>query len=80
LSEENLPPGSRLEIGSAIVEITAIPHNGCKKFTDRFGVDAVKFVNSEAGKKLHLRGLNARVVKAGTIKTGDRVKKLETIK
>lgn len=75
LSGENLPPGSRLQMGSAIIEITAIPHNGCKKFTERFGIDAVKFVNSETGKQLHLRGLNAKVVKAGTIKTGDIVKK-----
>jgi hypothetical protein len=80
LSEENLPPGSRLEIGSAIIEITAIPHNGCKKFTERFGIDAVKFVNSEIGKRLHLRGLNAKIVKAGIIKTGDIVKKSGTSK
>ena len=80
LSEENLPPGSRLEIGSAIVEITPIPHNGCKKFTNRFGVDAMKFVNSKTGKLLHLRGLNAKIVKAGKIKTGDIVKKLKTSK
>ena len=80
LSEENLPPGSRLEIGSAIIEITSIPHNGCKKFTERFGIEAVKFVNSEIGKRLHLRGLNAKIVKAGTIKTDDLVKKLETRK
>lgn len=76
LSEENLLPGSRLEIGSSIIEITEIPHNGCKKFTDRFGVDAVKFVNSETGKQLHLRGLNAKVIKSGMIRTGDAVKKI----
>ena len=80
LSDENLPPGSRLRIGSAIIEITAIPHNGCRKFTDRFGIDAMRFVNSETGKRLHLRGLNAKIIKAGTIKTGDIVKKLETSK
>jgi hypothetical protein len=80
LSDENLSPGSRLKIGSAIIEITAIPHNGCKKFTERFGVDAIKFVNSETGKQLHLRGLNAKVVKAGTIKSGDTVKKLKSAK
>ncbi len=80
LSDENLPPGSRLRIGSAVIEITAIPHNGCRKFTERFGVDAIRFVNSETGKRLHLRGLNAKIIKAGTIKTGDIVKKLETSK
>lgn len=57
LSAENLPPGSRLSIGTAILEITPIPHNGCKKFVERFGKDAVIFVNSDVGKQLHLRGV-----------------------
>src|SRR5687767_13020030 len=77
LSDENLPPGSRLEIGSAIIEITPIPHNGCKKFTQRYGIDAVKFVNSPVGKQLHLRGVNAKVVQSGTIRVGDIVKKIQ---
>jgi MOSC domain-containing protein YiiM len=76
LSEENLPPKSRLKIGSAILEITEVPHNGCIKFTKRFGKDSVKFVNSKIGKQLHLRGLNAKVIKSGTVKTGDIVKKI----
>lgn len=76
LSEENLPPKSRLEIGAAILEITEVPHNGCAKFTKRFGKDAVKFVNSKTGKQLHLRGLNAKVIKGGIVKTGDIVKKI----
>lgn len=75
LSDENLAPGAQLEIGSAVIEVTAIPHNGCKKFVSRFGLDAMKFVNSEIGKKLHLRGINAKVVKSGTVRTGDIVKK-----
>lgn len=75
LSEENLPPGSRLKIGEAVIEITSIPHNGCRKFADRFGVEAVKFVNSPEGKALHLRGLNAKVVVPGFIRRGDRVRK-----
>lgn len=76
LSDENLQPGSRLEIGSATLEITEVPHNGCAKFTKRFGKDAVKFVNSKTGKQLHLRGLNAKVIKGGIVKTGDIVKKI----
>lgn len=75
LSEENLPPGTRLSLGEAIIEITAIPHNGCKKFAQRFGVDAVKFVNSKEGKALHLRGLNARVIRGGRIQQGDIIQK-----
>jgi hypothetical protein len=76
LSTENLPPGTQLAIGSAILEVTAVPHNGCKKFVARFGLDAMKFVNSPVGKDLHLRGINAKVIQPGIIRTGDVVKKL----
>ena len=76
LSDENLPPGTRLEIGSAIIEVTAQPHTGCKKFVERFGLEAMKFVNSPVGKQLHLRGINAKVIKAGAIKTNDLARKI----
>ena len=71
LSPENLPPGTQLSIGSAIIEVTVPPHTGCKKFVARFGRDAMMFVNSGIGKKLNLRGINAKVVQAGTIRTDD---------
>lgn len=71
LSAENLPPGTRLVLGSAVLEITAQPHTGCQKFVDRFGRDAVLFVNSPAGRELRLRGLNAKVVRPGAIRVGD---------
>lgn len=77
LSEENLPPGTRLAIGSAIVEVTAQPHNGCIKFVERFGLAAMKFVNSTIGKHLRLRGINAKVIQSGRIETGDSVKKID---
>lgn len=76
LSDENLPPGSRLAIGEAVVEVSALPHNGCKKFVERFGMDAMLFVNSPVGKALHLRGINARVIQPGTIRVGDSIRKL----
>ena len=76
LSDENLPPGTRLKIGSAVIEVTAVPHLGCKKFVSRFGLDAMKFVNSHVGKKLHLRGINAKVVESGVIRVGDFVEKI----
>lgn len=75
LSEANLPAGTRIAIGSAILEISATPHTGCLKFSERFGKDAHKFVNSPAGKPLRLRGVNARVVQAGEIQVGDVVRK-----
>jgi MOSC domain-containing protein YiiM len=78
LSADNLPVGTRVKLGSAIIEITAIPHIGCRKFTARFGVDAVKFVNSPIGKQLRLRGLNAKVVQSGVIRLGDRARKVDS--
>jgi hypothetical protein len=76
LGAENLPAGTRLALGSAVIEVTAQPHTGCKKFVSRFGLDAMKFVNSPLGKQLHLRGINARVVQSGVIRTGDVVRKI----
>lgn len=78
LSDENIPPGTRLAVGSAILEVSAQPHSGCKKFSARFGVEALKFVNSPEGKQLHLRGINAKVIQAGTIRVGDIVSKVES--
>jgi MOSC domain-containing protein YiiM len=75
LSAENLPPGTQLMLGSAVLEVTDQPHTGCAKFVERFGLDAMKFVNSELGRQLQLRGINARVVQAGAIRTGDVVRK-----
>lgn len=76
LSESNLPAGTKLSIGEAIIEITAQPHSGCKKFSARFGQDAILFVNSPVGKELHMRGVNAKVIRSGAIRTGDIVRKL----
>ena len=76
LRDENLPAGTRLSIGSAVIEVTDQPHTGCAKFVERFGVDAMKFVNSPVGRSLRLRGLNARVVQPGTVSAGDIVRKL----
>ena len=75
LSADNLPPGARLALGSAVIEVTKQPHTGCAKFVERFGLDAMKFVNSDEGKRLHLRGINARVVSPGVIRVGDIVGK-----
>lgn len=76
LSEDNIPPGTRLSIGAAILEVSAQPHSGCKKFSSRFGVEAMKFVNSPEGKRLHLRGINTKVIQSGEIRVGDMIRKL----
>lgn len=76
LSADNVPAGTRLGIGSAVLEVTDQPHLGCKKFSARFGADALRLVNSEAGRALNVRGVNARVVVPGTVRTGDGVRKI----
>jgi MOSC domain-containing protein YiiM len=76
VSQENLPPGTRLALGSAVIEVTDQPHTGCKKFAARFGLDALKLVNSPVGRQLQLRGVNAKVAQPGVIRVGDLVKKL----
>jgi hypothetical protein len=79
LSGENLPAGTRLALGSAVIEITEQPHTGCKKFVSHYGKDAMQFVNSPVGKQLRLRGVNAKVVTAGVIRAGDVAKKIKKI-
>jgi len=79
LSAANLPPGTRLAIGSAVIEVTDQPHTGCVKFSARFGVEALRFVGSAVGKELHLRGINARVVRAGTISRLDAITKQRVV-
>jgi len=76
LSEANLPAGTRLAIGTAVIEVTDQPHTGCTQFSQRFGADARKFVNSQGGRALRARGINAAVVVPGTVTKGDRIAKV----
>lgn len=76
LTPANLQPGQRLRIGSAVIEITPVPHNGCSAFIERYGRDAVLFVNSGEGRKLRLRGIYAKVVEDGEISLGDKLVKI----
>ena len=78
LGKDNLPAGTQVEIGDAIIEVTEPPHLGCKKFVERFGIEAMKFANSDFGREHNLRGVNARVVRGGTVKLGDTVRKHTT--
>jgi hypothetical protein len=73
ISYENLPAGTRLSIGTAVLEVTDKPHRGCAKFKDRFGADALRFVNSGEGLLLRLRGINTRIVQSGLVRVGDPV-------
>lgn len=77
LSGENLPVGTRLLVGDAVIEVTAVPHLGCKKFVERFGLDAMKYANSDFGRRHNLRGINAKVVKSGNIATRDLIRCFE---
>jgi MOSC domain-containing protein YiiM len=76
LSIANLPAGTRLSVGAAVLEVSALPHTGCKLFMARYGLDALEFVNNKTGKSLRLRGLNAKVVQPGVVRTGDVVRKM----
>jgi MOSC domain-containing protein YiiM len=76
LSGEHIPPGTQLAVGTAVIEVTDDPHTGCKKFSERFGLEALKFVNSPEGRALNLRGINTRVVQPGTVRVGDAIRRL----
>jgi MOSC domain-containing protein YiiM len=73
---DNLPPGSRLRIGQAILEVTAAPHSGCSNFSGRFGQDALRWVNWRHWRERRLRGVNTRVIEGGTIRVGDEVTRI----
>jgi hypothetical protein len=73
LSVENLPPGTLVAIGDVVLEVSEEPHLGCAKFVERFGEDAMRFVNSRLGRQMRLRGLNARIRVPGVVRTGDPV-------
>ena len=79
LSAANLPPGTLLEVGSAKIEITDQPHTGCGKFVRRFGLDAMRFVNTPVGRELNLRGIYARIVIGGTVRSGDPIRKVAPV-
>ena len=74
LSRNNLVLGSQIKIGSAVIEVSKKPHTGCEKFSNRFGLDALKFVSTPLGRELALRGINTRIVQSGIVRTGDVVK------
>ena len=71
LSVGNLPAGSLLAVGQAVLQVSDAPHLGCAKFAGRFGAEAMRFVNSRPGRQLRLRGMNAQVVQPGLVRPGD---------
>ena len=76
LSESNLPAGQRLQIGSVILEVSALPHTGCAKFTERFGEGAIRAVSSPEGRAARRRGVNVRVIQGGTLTLSDTITKI----
>jgi MOSC domain-containing protein YiiM len=76
LSIESLPPGTRLQIGDAVGEVTEPPHTGCSKFAGRFGADALAWANGPTGRPQRRRGMHVRVLVSGTVRSGDAIRKL----
>ncbi len=74
LSVEQLPAGTRLSIGDAVLEVSEKPHTGCANFSARFGVDALRVVGSPQGSALRLRGMNTRVITGGAVRVGDEIR------
>lgn len=79
LSVDNLPVGTRLEVGSAVLLVTPPPHTGCKKFVARFGEEAMRFVNSREGRAHRWRGMNTRVLEPGVVRVGDPITVLRPV-
>ena len=73
LSAQNLPVGSQVRVGGATLEVTPMPHNGCRKFLSRFGQDALRFVSMGELRHRNLRGIYMRVVESGKVRPGDPV-------
>jgi len=76
ISKNNLPSGSQLKVGSALLKVSEKPHTGCKIFSERFGLDALKFISSKQARELSLRGINTSIIKSGMVQTGDKVMKV----
>jgi hypothetical protein len=75
LSITNLPAGARILVGEAELEISVKPHTGCAKFSARYGSDALRWINSPEGREERLRGVGARVIRGGTVRVGDEIRK-----
>ena len=74
LSEARVPAGTRIRLGAALLEVSSDPHTGCKKFNERFGKEALHWINEESGRLRHLRGINCRVIEGGEVRPGDTIR------
>jgi MOSC domain-containing protein YiiM len=76
LSIDSLAAGTRLQIGEAVAEVTEPPHTGCSKFAGRFGAEALAWTNGPVGRRERRRGMHVRVLKSGTVRTGDVIRRI----
>ena len=78
-SEANLPVGQHLQLGTAIIEVSDVFNSACSKWQQRYGADALTWINLPENKPHRLRGILARVVRAGEVHLTDSIRKCERI-
>jgi MOSC domain-containing protein YiiM len=76
ISEANLPAGTRIAVGEAVLELQAEPHTGCVQFRGWWGPEALRHISTEEGRALRMRGANTRVVQSGAVRPGDDARKI----
>jgi hypothetical protein len=76
LSLANLPPGTLVQAGSAVLRVSALFNDGCVKWKARYGADAKDWITAPGHPALRLRGILCAVVQDGAVRIGDRLQKL----
>lgn len=71
LSKKNLPAGTKLSIGDAVLEVTDALHRPCKAFHERYGPIAARKVSRANATGNRGRGLMLRVLQGGRVRVGD---------
>ncbi|MEF3048329.1 MOSC domain-containing protein [Pseudotabrizicola sp. L79] len=76
MSEANLPAGTLLQAGTAVVRVSDAFNDACVKWKVRYGKDAKDWVKAPGHPPLRLRGVLCSVEQDGIVRLGDRLRKL----